>query len=390
MKTYDDVVGFDYTSTEEWLNFIRNQVLPLHRSITKIVKLRRRLEELLRHNLHDLIKGSENIRQILLGGVDENGDYKPNSLAKVYKEFLGVSIDTKEYVSLSKHGVDVAEYIKKPNFTKTTFLELIEEARKITSKLLPLAGVNAGEAEDSEIKDILEDPEKIVKELSEIYTRLVSISANHSYHTFFTINTRCIPRYYIERAYPKLKEKFEEVAKFLGLKPLFTPDTKEEEIRRGYTLWGHKEGGLADLLYELNKIIWEYFKKEEFRKIWELFTDARDLEREYLIEIESALDGINWKFPDYINPHSWRDYDKGPYWHEEYEIDGVWLSKCYEVPSWQSRKEREVKFEGRSLIELFNDISPALLLGYISYKHRCHILKYSLAIKGNRLSITTE
>jgi len=52
---------------------------------------------------------------------------------------------------------------------------------------------------------------KIVNKLREIYTRLIGLSANHSYYTFFTINTRCIPRYYIEQAYPKLKDKFEEV-----------------------------------------------------------------------------------------------------------------------------------------------------------------------------------
>ena len=90
-----------------------------------------------------------------------------------------------------------------------------------------------------------------------------------------------------------------------------------------------------------------------------------------------------------------------PYWYREYEIDGIWLDKCYEVPSWSNRSEREVEFEGKSLTELFNDISPALFLGYIGYydekyvEHKYPALfrsvcKYAIIIRGNRLRVRRE
>ena len=400
MKTYDEVVGFDYTNAEEWRSFVKNQILPLHKSISKIVKLRKSLEELLSNNISDLIRNNTNIKQILLGGVDENGDYKPNSLARMYMEFLGVSINTKEWVSLSKQpGIDAAEYIK-CNFADTSFLQFVKEIKEIIDRLLSLSEISEEEVKDEEIRDMLENPEKIVNELREIYTQLVSISANHSYYTFFTINTRCIPRYYIEQAYPKLKDKFEEVAEFLGLEPKFIPDVKEEEIKRNYTLWGHKENGFADLIYRLNGIIWESFGREEFRNVCELIAVVRDLKQEYLEKIDEKLFRIGWKFPDYINPHEWGGSGR-PYWHREYEIDGIWLDKCYEVPSWSSYSEREVEFEGKSLIELFNDISPALFLGYIGYYDKKYVeykwpplfrgvYNYTLIIRDNRLRIRRE
>jgi len=397
MKTYDEVVGFDYTNAEEWQSFVKNQVLPLHRSISKVVKLRKSLEELFSNNLSDLIRNNTNIKQILLGGVDENGDYKPNSLARMYRKFLGISVNTKEWVSMSKQpGIDAAEYIK-CNFTDTPFLQFVKDIKEIVDRLLYLVEISDEEVKDDEIRDILENPEKIVNELKKIYIGLVGISANHSYYTFFTINTRCIPRYYIERAYPKLKDKFEEVAEFLGLEPKFVPDIKEEKIKRNYTLWGHKENGFADLLYELNRIIWEYFGREGFRRACELIALFRDLKQEYLKKIidEKLFRELAWRFPDYINPHMWGK-SKSPYWHREYEIDGLWLDKCYEVPSWSNHGERKVKFEGKSLTELFSDISPALFLGYICYydeKYYAHfesVHMYTLIIRGNRLRIKKE
>jgi len=400
MKTYDEVVGFDYTNAEEWRSFIKNQILPLYESISKIVKLRESIEELLSDNLSDLIRNNSNIKQILLSGVDENGDYKPNSLARIYREFLGVSINTKEWVSLSKQpGIDAAEYIK-CNFTDNPFLQFVKDIKEIIDRLLSLAEIGEKWIEKNEVKEILENPGKIVNELKDIYTRLISISANHCYFTFFTINTRCIPRYYIEQAYPKLKDKFDEIVEFLGLEPKFIPYVKEEEIKRKYTLWGHKENEFADLVYKLNGIIWEYFGKEEFREVCELIAVFRDLKQEYLKKIDENLFRVDWRFPDYINPHMWGGSGR-PYWHREYEIDGLWLGKCYEVPSWSKYSEREVEFEGKSLTELFNDISPALFLGYMGYydeKYVEHqypplfksVFKYTLMIRDNRLRIRRE
>lgn len=397
MKTYDEVIGFDHTSAEEWRGFIEKQILPLHKSVSKVIKSREDLEQLLGNNLSDLIKDDISIKQILLGGVNESGEYKPNSLAKLYKEVLGVSINPKEWVSLCRQpGIDASEYIK-CDFSDTVFLQFIKAIKDYVDNILSIVEVSSTEVDDGEIRGMLENPERIMDELKAIYTHLINISANHSYHTFFTLNTRGIPRYYIEQAYPKLRDEFEELAKLLGLESKFAPDIEKKELKRDYTLWGHKESGLADLVYKLNGIIWENFRKDNLRNVFELIAIVEDLNQKYREKVDRELNRIGWNFPDYIDPHKWGGSRK-PYWHREYEIKGAWLSKCYEVPSWSRYSEQEVKFDGKSLMDLINDISPALLLGKVDYEaggyaeHQWpplfeNINDYTLKIKENRLRI---
>ncbi len=377
MKTYDDVVGFDYTNAEEWQNFVKNQILPTYKSVSKIIGLREKLEELFRNNLSDLIRNSTNIKQILLGGVDENGDYKSNSLARIYKEFLGVSINTKEWVSLSKQpGIDAAEYIK-CNFTDTPFLQFVKDIKEIVDRLLYLAEIDEEEVKDDEIEDILENPGKIVNELKDIYTRLVGISANHSYYTFFTINTRCIPRYYIEQAYPKLKYKFEKVAEFLGLEPKFIPDIKEGEIKRNYTLWGHKENGFADLLYRLNEIIWRHFSERSFdnpyffREKLKLLYGIPDLKEKYTEKVERSLG--SWKLDNLTIPNE--EPVNFHEWDVEYylEVKNALIVRYYNTYSDRYYKKIDRRIE-LPLFEVMDKMAPALFVGLVN-----------LEVKGNDL-----
>ena len=372
MKTYDEVVGFDYTNAEEWRSFVKNQILPLHKSISKIVKLRKSLEELLSNNISDLIRNNTNIKQILLGGVDENGDYKPNSLARMYMEFLGVSINTKEWVSLSKQpGIDAAEYIK-CNFADTSFLQFVKEIKEIIDRLFSLAEISEEEVKDDEIRDMLENPEKIVNELREIYTRLIDISANHSYYTFFTINTRCIPRYYIEQAYPKLKDKFEEVVEFLGLEPKFIPNVKEEEIKRNYTLWGHKENGFADLLYRLNRAVWNFWNKA--KNIIEAIAKVRDLKEEYYERAEKMLTKIRWEFPVYLHIYKFPE-------EYRYFITSEGMITHYIEGSSRygsgGRLEKPI-----SWFQLLDVLSPAMFLHKVEIKVEEDLFRYEEDVAG--------
>ena len=343
MDAYDEIVKFDYTNIEEWKRFVENQILPLYNSISKVIKLREKLDDLLINDFPNLIRNNISIKKILLGGIDNNGNYKPNSLAGIYSEFIGVSINTKEWISLSKQpGIDAAEYIK-CNFTDTPFLQVARYVKEITNKLLSLVGIKKDNIKKDEIEDIIENPEKVWDELSSIHKQLVSISANYSYHTFFTINTRCIPRYYLEQAYPKLRNKFEDVAEFLGLEPIFIPDVKEEEIKRNYTLWGHKENGFADLLYKLNNIIWKSLESENLRG-------------KYYNKARKELNRIGYIFPNYIQITS----DSNVI--HEYRTMGPMLIEHIKILYYGRKPVVTTEKCAVSLLRLIDDLSPALFV----------------------------
>ena len=118
MENYDSIIGFDYTESEEWKRWIKEELLPLHKQLSIITGLRERLEDELASLKEALNR--ESVRAILLGGVTEEGEYKPNSLAKLYREVLGVFVDPKERVAYCKTGVDPADkmgvILKRLNF----------------------------------------------------------------------------------------------------------------------------------------------------------------------------------------------------------------------------------------------------------------------------------
>ena len=149
----------------------------------------------------------------------------------------------------------------------------------------------------------MNSPEKILEIIKEIYRSVISISANYDYHIFFILNTRCIPRFFIEKAYPKLKENFEKVAEVLELEEKIVPDINDEKVRREYTLIGHKENGFADTLFDVQHTIWNYFNfsRESFwngekwinlREIKDAFTLAVipvDLRKEFRERISKVI-----------------------------------------------------------------------------------------------------
>ena len=118
------------------------------------------------------------------------------------------------------------------------------------------------------------------------------LMSKHNYHIFFIMSTRKITQKYIEFAYPKVNTCFDELMEFIELERYFIPDVKKDSIKRAYTLWSHKENGFADYVYKLNKIIWWYFEKEDFRKTLEcIFNQVPDLQHEFANISEKSLSG---------------------------------------------------------------------------------------------------
>jgi len=366
MNSYDEIVGFDYTSENEWGNWIREKFLSLHKQISIILKLREYLEKALKTNFKEIFN-QKSIKEILLGGVTREGEYAPNSLAKLYKDALGISINPKEWVAYCKAGLDPTENGIECKFENTAFFTFVSEIKELVEETLSKIGEEPEEIEDKEIEEIISFPEKLLEVIRELYKILVSISANHDYHMFFILNTRCIPRFFIENAYPKLKGNFEKVAEILGLEERFVPNVSDERIKKEYTLIGHKENGFADILYRLNRKIW---KKIAGIKTFQLAgVTLQDLEKEYHENVKRALEKIGWKKPKYIwisdPPGSQHISGSSGPWYYTYYVKGIMITRNHER-GWSARGyyysdtyECNIPF-----LKLMNDISPALFLNY--------------------------
>jgi len=302
MESYDEIIGFDYTDENEWKNWIGEKFLPLHEQLSIILKLRESLENILKTNLKEAFS-QRYIQEILLGGITKEGEYTPNSLAKLYKSILGISINPKEWVAYCRAGLDPVENGIEYKFEDTSFLAFITEIKELAEEILSKIGTEPQVVKDKEIEEIINTPEKILEIIKEIYKSIMSISANYDYHMFFILNTRCIPRFFIEKAYPKLKENLEKVAEVLELEEKFVMNVGDEKVKRDYTLIGHKGNGFADVLFDMQHTIWNYFNfsKENFwngekwidsKGIREIFSEVlqpRDLWQEYKEKIERIV-----------------------------------------------------------------------------------------------------
>ena len=377
MESYDEIIGFDYSDENAWKRWAREKFLPLHNQFSIILKLREHLENILKTNLKEALS-QESIKEILLGGITKDGEYAQNSLAKLYKDALGISTNPKEWVAYCRAELNPVENGIQCKFEDTSFLTFITEMKELIEEVLSKMEIEPQGVEDKEIEEIVNSPEKILEIIREIYRSIVSISANHDYHMFFILNTCCIPRFFIEKAYPKLKENLEKVAEVLELEEKFVPNINDEKVKRDYTLIGHKENGLAHLLYMLNRKIWE---RTVGIKAFELIAETKDLKKQYRENIKHTLERIGFEKPKYIwisDPPGIQHTSgySGP-WYYTYYIEEIMLIQ-YHKHGWSSKGHyySETRECNIPLFQLMNDVSAALFLG-----------KYNLIIDENSMQI---
>lgn len=379
MENYDEIVRFDYTDENEWKGWVREKFLPLHTQTSTILKVREHLEYALKTNFKETFN-QESIKEILLGGVTKEGEYTPNSLAKLYKDALGISINPKEWIAYCKAGLDPTENGIECKFEDTPFLTFVKEIKELVEEVLSKIEVEPQEVEDKEIEKIINSPERLLEVIREVYRSIVSISANHDYHMFFILNTRCIPRFFIEEAYPKLKDNFERVAKILELEEKFVPNVSDKKVREEYTLIGHRKDGFAYILYRLNGRIWK--TSEVFQPIGVILgITFRNLKKEYYENANHTLEKMGWKKPEYIrisDPPSARHISgrSGP-WFYTYYVEGIMITRYHE----EGFSSRGHFYSGTykcniSYLQLMRDVSPAAFLGI-----------YLLETEGNKNTI---
>lgn len=376
MQSYDDIEGFEYWNIEAWKRFIQQNIVPLHQAASQLLNLREYTAEVLGSeggmSLSEVEEKSRYLLPFLLGGITEDGEYKENSLAKLARMIFGFYVNPKEWVTLEKEtGIRASDYVK-TYAEKTLFSEFLSKIKEITSTIIKLAGIKiaqlGGEGDFREIQD----PDKILNIIKTIYMKSLEVSANHNYYTFFILSTRKLPWKHLKKAYPRIESNFDVIKGFLGVERYFKPELKEEDKKRDYTIWTYLEKGLGMTIYELNKLIWDSFGKEEVRNLFDiLFLDVKDLKQDYIEKADQKLQEMGWKFPEYVEKSTSPDHQ------HKYKISGAFLSEHilnvrtrgshpwdeparYETvrPRWLSRSKKcDI-----SLLKLLDDLLPGLFL----------------------------
>ncbi|MEX0567866.1 MAG: hypothetical protein Q6363_001735, partial [Candidatus Njordarchaeota archaeon] len=143
--------------------------------------------------------------------------------------------------------------------------------------------------------------------------------------------------------------------------------------KNDYTIWGHKENGFADLLYRLNKAIWDYFERYDWETPLKVIMKRVNPKEEYRQKIEAALEKIGWKIPDFLRKDkyicigTWDEHKWGKNIPRKsiYIVEGLIITRRLNITYWQSVGDYSDNIEGLSLMKFLDDLAPALFLGYI-------------------------
>jgi hypothetical protein len=364
MENYDAVVGFDYTSEQEWKEWISN-LLKYHKKITLILKARNKVMDVLKNNLSTALE-KQSIKEMVLGGVSEDGRYTDFSIAYYYLLFFGIKFDVEHWISYCKSGCDPVKNGVKCEFIDTPAIIILRKINALLEMIASEISLELERVSDDEVEDLLSSSEKPLELIWDICEGLANFSVNYDYHMFFVLNTRSTPTFFLKKAYPKLAEHFEKIKSFLGLEEKLIVNSDDKDICEKLTFTFHKEGRLADLLLRLNNQIWEY----AFRCF------SWNLEKDYYERVLKLLNNIGWAIPPHVKLS---DSSGSSFSPKKVRVKYVYSFNDELVVHELEKREYRAPDEYHVLIRkqhipflrLITDITPALFLGlcYIEPGH---------------------
>ena len=374
-------LGFNYCDVKEWTNYFENDIKPIRDKAEMLLRFWEQLSD----NCASLsifeIKDKKYLLENLMGGLRINGEYSNKSIALFYEEFFGWKLENAfSYLKNQEIGIDFEVFTKIEETEFIQFLrKLIEQCEVILNIAFEEEIIHSPEIIDKgiEFKNLLESDEELIYLIAELYESILRFTINHNEKTLFLWTIRKITKRHLCFQYKELCESkgFDILRNRFGLTIFFSPKIEEntevaKKILDEYTIWFFRESGLGFNICDLNNFIFEQFNETSIygsNKLWDrlrfLFPNHNSLEIEYF---EYAKRNLSyWQMPDYIDTMEWGG-SKKPSWHYAYVIDGAYLPRVYEIPSWSNYSPKLVNANfNKSLSDFLDDISPGLFLGLI-------------------------
>jgi hypothetical protein len=388
-----------YWDRDAWSRFIKDSIIPLHDHAQRLINFYSYLCNFNNQPVNKVFKEWSGAEKALLGGVefDENNyqaQYSERSLAKIYKELLGFSVNINAYFSYKIQGLE-------PNILCTveeekSIMSNVKNILSITFKIIDLAiRSNLIEQHDSNanIDDLIAKPENIVDELYRLFSeKCMHITVGYNDYMNFVWSIRKITRKYLYALYPELKDKdkFEAIKEILGLNTLFKPEVEDEKLKEEYEILAFLDFGsllnnkgidpsLGGLLCKLNLNIWYIFKWFNYQ-LGLLAEPLPYLSREYFEHINEELK-TKWSssviteriISYYLTSHgsSWPDEE-----YTELYISGPLIKSAtvhYHLPPSLQDKKQSYRIDelNAPLFIVLDELMPAVSVG-----------KYEIVVSG--------
>ena len=400
-----ETVDFDYARESTLRRRLKANLRDLARSAEKVEAFRNELIKNCDGKKYDELQEEFDYQPVLLGGVEE-GEYTDNSLAGVYKDIFGLQpesvTDLQNRLQIDTE-LNVEIQVNETRFS-TFISQILDELNSIFEEWEKQDLGNISDVKpEVEFYDTLSDPDKLMRLLSDFIHNLEGVLPNYNNAALFIWTLDTVPRGYLERAYPKLKDSEEAwgtLEKF-GLQPVFVPETEDEGLQESYTIYAYGENSIGDKLTGLYRHIWSAFDYDVGRHnednlrhdLSQVFTElVPNFKSDFVYSCRESIDelseGESYESEELSNIHivDTKDYGKDdiPVRAEkciqaEYVIDGLILPKChYTTFKWEVKDRDETDRRKKEedcnipLTRFLDKISPLLFL--------LHGLEYELEI----------
>lgn len=398
--------NFDYTEERRWSGYFDNNIRDLVERAKTIQEFRKELVRKCDGMPFDELQEQWDYSQVLLGGVDENGEYKERSLAKIYKELLGLQFeDLTEVVEKQRQDISPSTKVE---VNETQFSNFVDDVLESAETVLSQAEKDdiiygSGAEAEYNFHEILSDQEKFSRLVSDFLYSLQKILPNFSSRALFIWTLPKTTKRYLSVAYPKLKdqESWDWLDELLGLEQVFVPDIDEtgeniEEQEQRYTIYDYREGSLGHNLISLYRKVWVEFDGQTRESFRLMFPEVPKFKQEFLDEAQDKLDqiGVNtqrrltYELPDQEHNLKLAGEDKkyagrdGNNDKAEYNISGVTINELNISGRTTSGNPQSYTREcNLLLLRVLDELSPALfLLNGLEYE--LHIDQDSLEVES--------
>lgn len=355
------------TDEEEWKKSVQKAVVPIYDTAGLLLSVRKTLASFEGETLATATQQKTPVRPYLVGGITDEGEYRDTGLATLTDRLFGISINTPyQWINAQQQGLKADQYVTIQT-TETPFLSLLETVLEATSTVVKIGNEQPDQSLSPD--QLLENPQKVVEQVQKFIVDVIDVTANSNHFAFFAHTTRNVTQRYLVEAFPDLENEISAVADFAGLERIYVPDL-QGEVREGYTIWGHEDGGLLDGLYGLNQAIWAGLQDDELRSgIAPLFEEVPDLRAEFADQVGEALETVGWSYPDYVDEcdHPDKPMDDGTQKIQSIVVsDNLRLTKrtgyaiSHSGNHYSLDKELD---EPVSLFRYLDDVMPAIFLG---------------------------
>lgn len=291
-------------------NFVKNDIIQLKLSSYPLNAfgeyIRRELSE------RDIFYIPEKFRKVVLGGVQENGSFLPNSLAQFYSQYFGIGLtqtDRAKYMNSIKNGLKPEGIVIKSDpkvkdinsngqYTMFRYISLIDNlCTAIINKSIAKGIISQSENITSSFKEedgdmLIDNPPQILSLIKNFYNTALKILPTYNEYSLFLYSINGVSKDYILEVYHSIMNDFSDFINLLDLeiKPIVDQFSTQKYIEYVFPK-SFPEDGMASNISNLFISIFDLSKFLSSDAL-SLYDGVQDEYLNFLTEAKKSVTGI--------------------------------------------------------------------------------------------------